>query len=58
LYEGRPVIDWLTSVLFNDQCGPAAVNWWGWLLLGGFFGGGGLLLGALLTSPGLFGDWH
>jgi len=41
------VIDWLTSVLFNDQCGPAAVNWWG-----------GLLLGALLTSPGLSGDWH
>lgn len=52
------MIEWLTSVLFNEQCGPAAVNWWGWLLLGGFFGGGGLLLGAVLTSPGLFGDWH
>lgn len=48
------MIDWLTHILFNDMCGPAAVNWQGWLLLGGLFGGGGLLLGALIFNTNWF----
>lgn len=48
------MMEWLTHMLFNDMCGPAAVNWLGWLMLGGVFGGGGLLLGALAFNTKLF----
>ena len=48
------MIEWLSHLLFNDMCGPAAVNWGGWLLLGGLFGGSGLLLGALIFNSNLF----
>lgn len=54
LKTGIEMIDWLTHILFNDMCGPAAVNWQGWLLLGGFFGSAGLFLGALIFNTNWF----
>lgn len=48
------MIEWLMHFLFNDQCGPAAVNWGGWLVVGGLFGGGGSFVGALIFNGNLF----
>lgn len=48
------MIEWLIGQLFYlDQCGPAAVNWWGWALVAVLFGSGGVFLGALITSHDL-----
>jgi hypothetical protein len=51
------VLAWLTSVLFNDQCGPAALNVWGWVALAALFGGSGILMGVLLTTSKMFDGW-
>ncbi|MBJ2213979.1 MULTISPECIES: hypothetical protein [Pseudomonas] len=52
------MIEWLTNFLFTDQCGPAAINVWGWVLMAFLFGGGGVIVGALLTSTSTFDDWN